>query len=495
MPLQPEWALGSPLMCRRGRECLSRTDGPERMRATPLEMSNYLEERQASEEPDREYLKIWAPVVLVTLIGLFIAWEYVEPPPPERICVSAGGRGGAYYRYAELYRENLAASGITLDVRESAGSVENLRRLLEGECEIAFLQGGIAGPEAGHALESLASLYFEPLWVFHQDGLDINHLTDLKGLRIGTGAPESGTEALARVLLAANGIGAEDATFASLGAAEAAAALRDAQLDIGFFVSGWQAPLIQKLVKDRSIHLMSFDRDEAYEARFPFLSSVVLPEGSVDLETNIPSRDTTLLSPTANLIARKDLHPALVDLLVSAANEVHHKAGIFSAAGEFPSTDFVDLPLRDEALRSLTQGPSFLNRVLPFWLASKVHRLAVLLLPLLTLLLPLVKVAPPLYRWRVRRKIYRWYKYLRAVDLDLANPGTPVDRPTIEAHLEELEQELNGVNVPLSYMDEFYHLKVHIALVREKLGPTGNERQAGLVESPSKQRAVGVPDH
>jgi hypothetical protein len=218
----------------------------------------------------------------------------------------------------------------------------------------------------------------------------------------------------------------------------------------------------------------------------------LLPEGSVDLETNIPPRDTILVSPTANLIARKDLHPALVDLLVSTADAVHHSADMFSEAGEFPSSGFVDLPLRDEARRSLTQGPSLLNRLLPFWLASIVDRMAVLMLPLLTLLFPLVKVAPPLYRWRVRRKIYRWYKYLRAVDLDLANPHTPVDIPRIEAHLAELEQELNGVNVPLSYMDEFYHLKVHIALVREKLGPAVAGSSAELPDDSSDRNAVGM---
>ena len=448
-------------------------------------MSDSLETRQAQQDTDREYLKVWAPVVVITLIGLFIAWEYVEPPPPESIRVAAGARGGAYFKYAEVYREHLADSGITLEIMESAGAVENLRHLIDEDCDIAFLQGGIAGGEVQDKLEALASLYFEPLWVFHQADLEVSYLAELKGLRIGTGAPESGTEALARKLLVANGVDEADAQFRSLGATEAAEALRGGDLDVAFFVSGWQGAVIQDLVMEPAVRLMSFERDEAYESRFPFLSSVLLPEGAVDLRENTPPRDTILVSPTANLVARRGLHPALVGLLVSAAEAVHHDADMFSAAGAFPSTGFVDLPLRDEARRRLTQGPTFLNRLLPFWLASMINRMAVLLLPLLTLLFPLVKVAPPLYRWRVRRKIYRWYKYLRAVDLELADPRTPTDVPRVEADLAELESELNGVNVPLSYMDEFYHLKMHIALVREKLDRTdgGNEPAPSVRQS------------
>ena len=417
----------------------------------------------------RDLLKVWGPAVVITLAGFVAAWQYVDPAPPKSLRIASGSSEGAYYQHATRYRELLAEHGITLEVIETAGSVDNLERLQAAACDLGFVQGGTASVEATHSLESLASLYFEPLWVFHRQGIRIEQLADLEGRRIAIGEAGSGTQLLGRTLLADNGITEESAELRPLGGKAAAEQLQAGRLDVAFFVSSPSAPVVRELVTDPRVAVMNFRRHLAYRTRYRFLSSVTLGEGVIDLDRNIPKQDIKLLAPAATLVAVDDLHPDLVPLLLEAAEAVHGEGGLFEEPGQFPSVRFTELPMRTEAQHYLDQGPSFLYRILPFRAASLASRLKILLLPLVTLLIPLFKVGPPLYRWRVRRKIYRWYQGLRELDLKLVNEGGGVNLDQESARLRALEKEVNVVSVPLAYMDEFYHLRLHIELIRNKL--------------------------
>ncbi|UCE55908.1 MAG: TAXI family TRAP transporter solute-binding subunit [Desulfobacterales bacterium] len=427
--------------------------------------------RKHSKKKSREYLKIFGPAIIITLIGFVVAYQFVNPAPPKKISIGTGSQTGAYYPFGKQYREILARDGITLEVLSTEGSVENIK-LLETATDgvdVAFVQGGIGNPTDSPNLASLASLYFEPMWVFHRTDIPLQRLSDLRQRRIAVGPEGSGTRAIALQLLEDNAITADNAFILPIGGKVAVEALKQGDIDVAFFVASARSSVVQTLLKTIGIALMSFDRAEAYTRIHHFLSSVELPEGAIDFDSNIPSEDIVLLAPAANLVARKDIHPALVDLLLRAASEVHSNGGLFEEVHQFPSQKYLDFPLQKDAVRFFKHGPPFLQRYLPFWAATLIDRLKIMLLPLVTLLIPLMKIVPPGYRWRVRRKIFHWYRELQAVDLDV-DKENPIE--ILDAHLAELrkiDEEVKQVTVPLSYAAELYALRIHITHVYRRI--------------------------
>jgi TRAP transporter TAXI family solute receptor len=403
-----------------------------------------------------------------------VAYQFVGPAPPRTITIGTGDKSGAYYAFAQRYREILARDGITLEIRSTAGSVENVKLLAakEGGVDIAFVQGGIGDPSAQPGLQSLASLYFEPLWVFHHRDLKIKRLPDLQGKKIAVGPEASGTSPIATKLLAENGVNAETATLLPLGGEKAVEALLGKKADAVFFVLSPQSPIIQNLLLRKDIRILSFERGEAYQRVDRFLSILKLPEGVMDFKKNIPDRDVLLLAPAANLVVREGFHPALVDLLLEAAVEVHSAPGLFQDLNEFPSQKYLDFPLNKEAQRYFRFGPTFLKKYLPFWTAVFFERVKVMLLPLFTLLIPLVRFFPPGFRWRIRSRIYRWYRNLEEIDLKGAQATTLDEIRFCIMELEKIEREVLHVSVPLSYAGELYSLRTHITHVQESLRKT-----------------------
>jgi len=413
---------------------------------------------------------------LAALIGTYVL--FVEPPPPRKIVIAAGGQNGAYFRYAQKCAAELQKDGLTVDVRETAGSVENLRLLGEkgSGVAVAIIQSGVASPEQVPHFDALGSLYREPLWVFYRGDKRIERLSQLAGKRIGVGTPGSGTNAIAMQLLAVNGLidsrsSRENSRVVLVeeNVSAAAKALQKGELDAAFFVAAFEADYIQDLQNDRSMNLLNFDQHEAYHRRFRFLAPVTVPAGMVNLGQNIPGHDIALLAPTAMLVVRKDFHPALVPLLLMTAMRIHGKGDELSNPGEFPSELFCDFPVSEDAKRFYKSGQPVLQRLLPFWLASLVDRAKVMLIPLVMLMMPLIRAAPPLMRWRTRRKIYVWYSALREIDQRLL---TGLSEPELNqelARLNDIEHQVAHVDVPPSYMEEFYHLRHHIAMLQQHL--------------------------
>ena len=414
-------------------------------------------------------LLTFGSATLLAVAGFVIAWQFVNPAPPNTLVVATGHADGAYYLFAQRYRKLLAENDITLEIRTTAGSVENLDLLANGSVNLAFVQGGTADKSKDHALTSLGSLYYEPLWVFYRGTQTLSRLGQLQGMRIAIGEDGSGTNAIASTLLADNFIDHDADTIQSIGGATAADALRSGDIDVLFLVASPAAPLVQQLLYEQDIQLMSFARATTYTRLHPFLSAVTLPEGVIDLQANFPSRDTVLLAATANLVVAEDFHPALVSLLLQAATRVQGTGDVFTRPGTFPNRDNLEFALNEDARRFYKHGPPFLQRYLPFWTASMIDRLKVMLVPLLTLLLPLVKIMPPTYRWRVRKKIYRWYEELQALDTETPKQLSGEALVLLHHELDKLEEDVRKVRVPLSYSDELYNLRLHIGLVRDKL--------------------------
>lgn len=417
-----------------------------------------------------DLLKIWLPAGLVVVIGFALALASLDPPPPRRARIAAGPRGGAYYAFAERYCEITARQGFELEVLETAGSNDNLRRLADGEAELGLVQGGTASEVPAGVLEAYASLFFEPVWVVYRRGLEIHRVAELRGRRVAVGAPASGTRDLALRLLAASGVDAGEFEMLELAGAGAVDALAAGEVDAAFFVASIEASYVEPLLRGEGLELLSFHRHRAYSRRFPYLSRVVLGEGVFDLAADLPPQDVSLLAAASSLVARSDLHAGLIPLLLETVREVHGPGGVFESPGEFPSSRYVELPLKPEARLYLEKGPSFLHRFLSFRKATAIDRMKILLLPFLTLLIPLFKVGPPLYRWRIRSRIYRWYEDLRQVDEILHQEPSDDHLRRHVSDLRRLEREVSEeVSVPLSYMDEFYRLREHIDLVLKKL--------------------------
>jgi TRAP transporter TAXI family solute receptor len=418
----------------------------------------------------------WAWVVGVCLVALVATYlKFVEPPPPRKLVIASGGRDGAYFRYARTYAEELQKDGLTVEVRETAGSVENLRLLGRDDSgvAVAIVQGGVAGPEEVKQFLALGSLYREPLWVFYRGDQGLDRLGGLAGRRVGTGPPGSGTHAIALQLLKVNGLAepepARDGRKTVLvqdDVAASAGALRKGELDAAFVVAAFETDYVQSLLNDENVKLMNFGQQEAYHRQFRFLAPVTLPAGIVNLGQNVPDRDIALLAPTAMLVVRKDFHPALVPLLLAAATRIHGKGDQVSDPGEFPSGSYCDFAVSEDARRFYKSGQPVLQRLLPFWVASLVDRTKVMLIPLVMLMMPLLRTAPPLIRWRTRRKIYLWYSDLREIDQRLVSGLSGPELEQELARLKEIEEKLTSVDVPLSYMDEFYHLRMHLAMLQ-----------------------------
>ena len=414
----------------------------------------------------KDALKVYGPLALLVIVSIWIALSLIDPAPPKTVTFASGGSGGAYYSLADKYRVALAEHDVEVEVLETQGSIENLSLLMSGEADVAFIQGGLAGPAHAEDLRSLAGMFHEPFWVFVREGVPVQDYGDLRQARLSVGPEGSGTRALAIDLQDKwGGAWGASARSPESGLA-AAAALKAGDLDAAAFSASMDAPYITDLLQADGIRLLPFERAPALARRTQALDEVTLYRGILDLEADIPSEDIPLIASVAQLAVDADLHPAIQSLLLEASEDIHSGNSAFAPSGTFPDRSLIDLPLSSEAERYWKKGPSFLRNYFSFQIANFLERAWVLLIPLVTLLIPLVRVAPPIYRWQVRRKIYIWYKDLRELEARGRSATTNAERDDILAELSKLQKEVGELDVPLSYTEEVYHLRSHIAFVR-----------------------------
>jgi TRAP-type uncharacterized transport system substrate-binding protein len=428
----------------------------------------------------RELAATALPFVLLALGLLGAAYWVLDPTPPRRLVLATGVAQGAYAEFGLRYAEHLKKHGITVELRNTQGAAENLALLRDADSgvEVAFVQGGAdtdhapdAEPDAG--LVSLGSMFYEPVWLFYREDAakrllrrpELSSLAQLPGWRINIGAPGSGVPNLMARLLDANRIDAQGLTLLQQAQTPAVMELLGGDIDALVFASAPESTMVQMLLQTPGVRLFHFAQADAYARRFGFLSAVTLPRGVVDLAQDKPPADVRLLAPTATLVARDSLHPALMQLLAQAAQEVHGNAGWFQRKGEFPNARDDERPLAAEAARFYRSGTPWLQRFLPFWLANLVDRMWVALLSIVAILIPLSRMVPPLVELRIRSRVFRWYGQLRAIE---ASQG---QRPADELlqELDTVEGRLEHIRLPLSYADELYALRSHIQLVRRRL--------------------------
>jgi TRAP-type uncharacterized transport system substrate-binding protein len=430
-----------------------------------------------------------APFVLLALLLLWIAFKVLQPTPPKKVVLATGPEQGAYAEFGKRYAAELARFGIAVELRTTAGAAENLRLLRDESAgvDIAFMQGGagealyrIDEEGMGPPLVSLGNLFYEPVWIFYRDeaarralkarpGTDaaLRSLTQLRGLRLNIGAEGSGAANLLTKLLHANRVEPSDLTLSHLPPTPAVVALLGGEIDALAFVSAPESPLVRMLLATPGIRLLDFTQAQAYARRFPFLSAVDLPRGVVDLAADVPPAAINLVAATSTLASRESLHPALAQLFVQAARRIHGETSWFGPSGQFPNADVTEYPLAKEADRYYRSGPPLLQRYLPFWLANLVDRMWVVLVSIIAVLIPLSRIVPPLYEFRVRSRVFRWYRRLREIEDAAGSAGAqPAE---LLRQLEALDARVGRISVPLSHADELYALRSHIVLVRRRL--------------------------
>ena len=413
------------------------------------------------------------PILLLSMFAIWLAFRFVRPAPPDTIIITSGPDGSQFRNVAERYRKILARNGVKLEILPSPGGLENLKRLSDPNfrVDVGFVQGGISAGLDTDELVSLGSVFYQPVMVFYRSAEPLNRLSALKGKRVAIGSEGSGARALALNLLKANGIEPGGPTrLLDLSGEATVQALLGRKIDAAMLmgdsaVSG----AFRKLLGAPGVRLLDFAQADGYMRRFRYLSKLELPPGSLDLGRNLPEKTLTLIASTAELVARPDLHPALSDLLIEAAREVHGRSGLLQRAGEFPSPLEREYRISDDAARFYKSGKGFLYRHLPFWLASLVDRTMVALVPIVVLMIPALRLAPWLYSLRVRARIYRRYGELMAVERALLSQAAPEEQEKLLKRVDEIEKSVISVRMPSSFADEVYVLRAHINFVRNRL--------------------------
>ncbi|MBP6405009.1 MAG: ABC transporter substrate-binding protein [Proteobacteria bacterium] len=425
----------------------------------------------------REMLISAGPFALLAAGLVVLAYLWLQPTPPKTVTLATGPAQSAYDEFGKRYQKALAANGIQVVLLPSEGSSANLQLLREGRADLGFVQGGSADIAEGDesAIESLGSLFVEPVWLFYRESAaravtatgTLTALSQLKGLRLNVGTPGSGVPSLMAKLFEANRVDTAALKLSQLEQTPATVAFLGGELDAIVFASAPESLMVQMLLQTPGVKLMDFAQAEAYSRRFAFLTPATLPRGVVDLAQDMPPANVRLIASTTSLLTRESTHPALLQLFAQAARDFHGKAGWFNRAGVFPSAERSEFPLSPEAERAIKGGKPLLQRWLPFWAANLVERMWLVLTIIIAILLPASRIVPPLYEFRIRSRVFRWYAQLRDIEARLDAGAAP--GPDLLAELNALDDKAGRINVPLSYADELYALRGNIHLVRKKL--------------------------
>lgn len=419
-----------------------------------------------------------ALAAIAAIAGLvWLALDHFVPAPPRTITIASGSKGGAYEFYAQKYREILARHDVTLNIRSTEGTIENLKLLEEPNSgiDVAFVQGGVSNSSQAPDVESLGRINYLAFFVFCRATDSFTDLTQLKDKRIAVGPASSGTNMVVTKILKTNGITPQNATFLPLGGRAAVEALDEGKADILILGSVLEAPLIQNLLRDPGVRLISLPRVKALTRKFPFLTRLELPSGVIDLERNIPAADVTLIGTSSSVLVRDNVHPEIIGLLARALVEVHGEPGIFQQYGEFPTQSDPEYPMAESARDFYKNGPSFLQRYLPFWVTSYVRKILAVLVTVLAIAVPVFSYAPKLYLWVLRRHILKLYRELRVVETGLAPGASAARLADCQANLEEIERASSVL--PMRHSDLFFSLRTHIDLTRARLHAMLGEAQ------------------
>jgi len=429
--------------------------------------------------PITDYLqRFWGWLIFAATVAILLGAGVLifQTLPPRTVVMATGAEGGANHELGLRYQEILAKAGVKLQLQTTKGGIENLARLRDSHSgvQVGFVQGGTTTKKESPDLESLGTVFYEPLWIFIRSDIG-NNIQALRGRRVSIGPEGSGGRALALDLAKRTKVDTIVSEFLDLPPLASAEKLIAGEIDAAFIVTGWDSPVVQRLISAKGIDIGNFQRADALVALYPYLNKLVLPAGIFDLLANRPPADIVLLAPKASLAVRADLHPAVQHLLLTAAVQIHSQPGIFQRAGQFPAAESIDLPLSDEAQRFYKSGRPFLEEHLPFWVATLVERILVVFLPIAILIYPFFKFLPQIYDWLMQAKITRLYDEMRSIDSEINAQAPTENIATLNTKLDELEDRANRLRLPNNYTSTLYTLRSHLNLVRVRLAARTNK--------------------
>jgi TRAP transporter TAXI family solute receptor len=410
---------------------------------------------------------------ILLLVGLGWALATVLRPAIQRtIVITTGADKGIYRGFADRYAPILKRDGITLDIRSSSGSIENYQRLKDpdSEYEVGFVQSGTTSPKETDHLQTIAAVSYEPIWVFYRGDTNINRLAQLSGKKIAIGIPGSGLLNVAQVLLAYSGITDENTTLLKMAPDQAYQDLENGRLDAAFFIGRPDASMQQTLLNS-DLKLMNFAQADALVQKFPSLSKIIFPRASTSIVNDLPQADVTLLAATALLVSKDTLHPALAYLLLDAARTVHGGEDYFTPLGSFPNLNTEEFPVSDESTRYFKSGRPFLQRYLPFWLASFIERRLLILLPFMALLIGLFQALPRMAEARIKNRLVVWYREIKSLEDEIweTRQPTPGQIAQWRDEIENIDAHASKIRIPYRYFKDVYALKQAIGIVRERI--------------------------
>jgi len=420
----------------------------------------------------RDRLFLWVSVAVVLLVGL-ASIRLIGPRIPREIYLLTGPEGSVFHEDGQRYKSYLEDRGIAVHVVETGGSVDNLHNLLEiDRPQAAFVEAGIEqNVDLGEGLDqltALGSLYVEPLWLLARTGVPVEDVGDLSGLRVALGPDGSAVQRLALAILGLNDL-AEAVRweeFTALSGTAAPDAIRRGELDAFFIMGTPDADALAPMLRSEDLKPVSLTRTAAYARRFPFLAAVTLPEGILDFGRDVPERDLQQLAASVNLVARENLPPALVDLLLDAAVAVHGGRTLYTDHGAFPSPQHTSLPLNDSADEWYRTGPSPLQRVLPFWLATILDRFLGFAAAVGGAALAMFGILPRLFALKFEFTANGYWRRLEKLEKRMA---AGEDAGEVRARLDALLAESASLGVPLHVRPAYLELRQAMHDMGERL--------------------------
>ncbi len=421
--------------------------------------------------PRRRRLLIAGVILLLAASGWGV-WMLIKPAIQRTIVITTGADGGIYRGFADRYAPILKRDGIKLDIRSSSGSVENYQRLKDpdSDYEVGFIQSGTSSPSESDHLQTIAAVSYEPIWVFDRGTTTVDRLAQLRGKRIAIGVPGSGLLNVSSVLLSWSGITRDNTKLLQMDAQNAYQGLENGTLDAAFFIGRPDAAM-QVTLLNSNLKLMSFAQADALVQKFPSLSRVIFPRASTSIVNDLPQTDVTLLAATALLVSKDTLHPALTYLLLDAAKTVHSGEDYFTPLGTFPNLNTEEFPVSDESTRYFKSGRPFLQRYLPFWLASFVERRLLILVPFTALLLGLLQALPRMAEARIKRRFIVWYREIKSLEDEIWKSPNPDSKQIAQwrDEIENVDANASQIRIPYRYFQDVYALKQAIGVVRDRI--------------------------
>lgn len=411
-------------------------------------------------------------VAIVSVIGIVsLALIHFFPSPPSKVVMATAFKGASFEYFGRQYREVFARYKVDLELRETAGAVDNVKLLQDPKSgvQVGFVTGGVSDGKRAPDVLSLGTVYNQPFWIFYASNEQLDRLSQLKGKRIAVGPEGSATRFTAEQILGKGGINSETATLLPFGGSAAYNALNEGKVDAVWIIGVPEATAVQSFLRNPNVRLMSFPTAEAFTRIFPDLNRLVLPQGVVDIDRNIPPADVQLIATTSKVLIRNDLHPEIVQLLLQTMKEVHSGSDIFHRGGEFPNGTDGEYPVAPSAADFYKNGPSFMQRHLPLWLSVHVQRAIAVVLTGIAIGFPLFRFLPQLYNWMTRRRLLHWYGQLKSLEASFETSPNDKHLAEKQAEIDRIEDAVSHIRFPLTFSDQVYNLRSHIDIVRRKI--------------------------